>query len=165
MKRIIAFILIVSFLLCEPFAMAETGVPAQAPTVEELTEGYFRVLSGIEFGTAGVSLKTAIAASMVYNFAVEHELNNPDVKSVRNNMLAAFERMNDDEQTAFWEGFDSVRAILEDCLEDWKGQRPLFEDAGVAEAMDEVIDDPLNRLAWENLRDFTLTMGNAMDVG
>ena len=160
MKRIIAFVLMVSFLLCGPLALAETNAPAQAPTVEELTEGYFRVLSGIEFGTAGVSLKTAIAASMVYNFAVEYELNNPDVKSLRSTMLAAFEKMNDDEQAAFWEGFESVRAILDDCLEDWQSQRPLFEDAGVAEAMDEVIGDPLNRLAWENLRDCTLAMGN-----
>ena len=36
---------------------------------------------------------------------------------------------------------------------------------GDAVKMDEVMYDPLNRLAWENLRDHTLTMGNAMNVG
>ena len=41
----------------------------------------------------------------------------------------------------------------------------VFEDAGVTETMDEVMYDPLNRLAWKNLRDHTLTMGNDMNVG
>ena len=34
-----------------------------------------------------------------------------------------------------------------------------------ADAMDEVMYDPLNRLAWENLRDHTLTLGNDENVG
>ena len=32
--------------------------------------------------------------------------------------------------------------------------------SGVAEVMDGFVRDPLNRLAWENLRDCTLTLGN-----
>ena len=80
-------------------------------------------------------------------------------------MLAAFEGMSAEDQAAFWQGFDAVRALLDDCLEDWEAVRPQFEDAGVAEAMDEIMYDPLNRLAWENLRDHTLTMGNDTNVG
>lgn len=111
------------------------------------------------------TLKTAIAASEVCAFAEVHELYNPDVKPLRANMLAAFEGMSEDDQAAFWQGFDTVRALLDGCLEDWEGSRALFEDAGVAEAMDEVMYDPLNRLAWENLRDHTLTMGNDTNAG
>lgn len=152
-----------------PEATAADGIeppaPAQAPTVEELSEGYFNVLSGLESGTAGVSLKTAIAATKVCAFAEAHALYNPDVEPLRANMLAAFEGMSAEDQAAFWQGFDAVRALVDDCLEDWEARRPQFEDAGVADAMDEIMYDPLNRLAWENLRDHTLTMGNDTNVG
>ncbi len=138
----------------------EAPAPAEALTAEEFAEGYFKALSGLESGTAGASLKAAGAACQVCAFAVEHDLYNPDVEAMRANMLTAFEGLSPEEQTAFWQGFDSVRALLDECLEDWEAQRPLFEDAGVAEAMDAVMYDPLNRLAWENLRNHTLTMGN-----
>ena len=143
----------------------ELPAPAQAPTVEALTEGYFDVLSGLESGTAGASLKTAIAASEVCAFAQAHALYNPDVESLRANLRAAFEAMRAEDQASFWQGFDAVRALLDDCLADWETVRPQFEDAGVAAAMDGIMADPQNRLAWENLRDYTLTMGNDADVG
>lgn len=143
----------------------EAPAPEEAPTVEEFAEGYFDVLVNLESGTAGASLKTAIAAGDVCAFAEAHELYNPDVEPLRGNMLAAFEGLSDDEQTAFWANFDIVRALLDECLEDYDANRALFEDAGVADTMDEVMYDPLNRLAWENLRDHTLTMGNDANVG
>jgi len=143
----------------------ELPAPAKVPTVEALTEGYFNVLSGLESGTAGASLKTAIAASEVCAFAQAHALYDPDVGPLRANMRAAFEAMSAEDQAAFWQGFDAVRALLDDCFEDWETQRPQFEDAGVAGTMDGIMHDPLNRLAWENLRDHTLAMGNDADVG
>ena len=139
--------------------------PAEAPTVEALAEGYFKVLANLEVGTAGASLKTAIAADAVCHFAENNLLYNPDVDALRANMVEAFDAMGEDEQNAFWQGFDAVRPLLDDCLEDWEANRAQFEDAGVAESMDEIMYDPLNRLAWENLRDHTLTMGNDMNVG
>ena len=153
-------------------ALAEDGndgfeppAPAPAPTVEEFAEDYFALLMGLEAGTAGDSLKTAEAAAKVCAFLVAHDLYNPDVEPLRANMLAAFEALDADAQEAFWQGFDAVRALLDDCLEDYDANRPLFEDAGVADTLDEVMYDPLNRLAWENLRDHTLTIGNDMNVG
>ena len=98
-------------------------------------------------------------------FAQAHALHNPDVESLRANMLAAFENMSAEDRAAFWQGFDAVRALLDDCFEDWETVRPQFEDAGVAVAMDEIMIDPLKRLAWENLRDHTLTMGNDAVAG
>ena len=139
--------------------------PAEAPSVEDFSEKYFAVIIGLEAGSAGASLKTAVAASEVCAFAVAHELYNPDVEPLRANMLAAFEAMGEDDRALFWENFEAVRALLDDCLEDYEANRTAFEDAGVAEAMDEVMYDPLNRLAWKNLRDHTLTMGNDMNVG
>ena len=138
--------------------------PAPAPSAEAFAERYWAVLAGLETGTAGASLKTAAAAEKLCAFAVENELWNPDTEALRANLLSAFEGMSAEEQAAAQAGFDAVRALLDACLEDWQAQRGLFEDAGAATAMDEVMGDPLNRLAWENLRNHTLTMGNAPDA-
>lgn len=143
----------------------EPPAPAEAPSADELAESYFDVIAGMESGTAGASLKAAIAASDVCVFAMAHELYNPDAEPLRTNMLAAFEAMSEDEQYLFRQNFDTVRALLDGCLEDYDANRAVFEDAGVVDTMDEVMYDPLNRLAWENLRDYTLTMGNDLDVG
>ena len=149
----------------EEFGEYEAPDPAEAPAADEFAAGYFRVIADLESGTAGASLKTAAAASEVCAFAEVYALYNPDVETMRANMLTAFESMDADEQALFWENFEAVRALLDDCLEDYEANRAVFEDAGVAEAMDEVMYDPLNRLAWENLRDHTLTLGNDMNAG
>jgi len=142
----------------------EAPEPAEAPTAEEFAEDYFNVVVNLKPDDAGASLKTAVAASNVCAFALAHDLYNPDVEPLRENMIAAFEGLSEDEQADFWTGFDAVRALLDDCLEDYEANRAVFEDAGVADTMDEVMYDPLNRLAWENLRDHTLTMGNDTNV-
>ena len=141
------------------------SVPAQAPTAEEFAEGYFSVVAGLETGTAGASLKLAIAASEVCAFARAYRLDALDAAPVRANMLAAFEAMDGDGQALFRENFDAVRALLDDCLEDYDANRGAFEDAGVADGMDAAMRDPLTRPAWENLRDYTLAMGNAANAG
>ena len=143
---------------------SEPVPPADAPTAEAFAEGYFSVIAGLEAGTAGASLKTAIAASDVCAFAVAHDLYNPDDAPVRANMLAAFTAMDEAGQAQFWQNFDTVRALLDDCLDDYDANRAVFDDAGVADAMDAVMYDPLNRLAWMNLRDYTLTLGNDVNA-
>lgn len=134
----------------------ETPPPAPAPTAQELAEGYFNVVSGIEFATAGASLKTAVAASEVCAFAVKHDLYNPDTEPLAANLRAAYEGMGEDERAAFWEGFDAVRTLVDDYLAEGKDSHAVLEDAGVADAMDEMMSDPLSRQAWENLRDQTM---------
>ena len=150
--------------------LAEAGVneydppaPEEPPTVEALTEDYFKVVAGLEVDRAGGSLATAICASKVCAFAEAYSLYNPDVEPLRANLLDAFEAMDKDSQNAFLTNFDAVRDLLEACLEDYDAQRGIFEDAGVVDTMDRIMYDPLNRLAWMHLRDYTMTMGNSDD--
>ncbi len=169
MKRILAMLTAAVLLLCACSALAESepaevteeaAATMEMPTLEAFADRYFSPLFNLEAGTAGASMKTAIAASEVCTFAMEYALWDPEIQTLRDNMLAAFETLGEDEQAAFWDGFEAVRELLDSCLEDYDANRGLFEDAGVAETMDQVMYDPLNRLAWENLRDHTLTMGN-----
>ena len=133
---------------------SDEDAPAQAPTTEEFADGYFAVLTGLESGTAGASLKTAAAASDVCAFARDHRVDNPDDEPLRANMLAAYEALDEEAKAAFAENFEAVRALLDD----YDANRADFEDAGVAEAMDEMMADPQSRAAWENLRDYTLAL-------
>ena len=144
--------------------VVETGA-LEAPSVDELAQDYFGTLANLEAGTAGASLKTAQAAANICAFAMDHGLWDPEMVNLHENIFAAFESLDADTQARALEGFNAVRALLDDCLEDYEANRAVFEDAGAAETMDEVMYDPLNRLAWENLRDHTLTMGNDENVG
>jgi len=143
----------------------ETADALEAPSAEAFAANYFDVLANLETGTAGASLKAAAAAADVCAFAMDNGLWDAQKPNLRENLLAGFETLDEDGQAMFWEGFESVRALLDDCLEDYEANRAVFEDAGAADTMDEVMYDPLNRLAWQNLRDYTLTMGNAENAG
>ena len=143
----------------------ETADALEAPSAEAFAANYFDVLANLETGTAGASLKAAAAAADVCAFAMDNGLWDAQKPNLRGNLLAGFETLDEDGQAMFWEGFESVRALLDDCLEDYEANRAVFEDAGAADTMDEVMYDPLNRLAWQNLRDYTLTMGNAENAG
>lgn len=130
------------------------------PPIEALTEHYFRTLAKVETGTAGASLKTAEAACFVCGFASAYDLEDAYIEQLRANMVTAFEQLDEDEQAAFWQGFDAVRELLDSCLEDYGANRAVFEDAGRAEEMDMYMGNWQVRSAWETLRDHTLTMGN-----
>lgn len=130
------------------------------PTAEAFEFAYFRMLAGLETGTAGSSLRAAEAACDVFSFAAFNGLDNPDIELLRANMLEGFSYLDEDEQAAFWQGFDIVRELLDNCFDDYEANRAVFEDAGVADMMDMLMEDEVYRTAWENLRDHTLTMGN-----
>ncbi len=145
------------------FERADSTLPA--PPAEAFAEGYFRPIGAVEQGTAGASLKQAIAAAEAADFAVAHELWDPDVEAVFDNMLEAWEGLDEDERAAFDGNFADVAGLVDACLDDWEAYRGLFDDAGAAEVMEMILSDPLNRLAWENLRDITLAIrsGDAAD--
>ena len=162
--KIIALLTLALALLLAQAGCAEsdagTPAPTEAPSAETLSERYFAAIANLESGTAGASLKTAIAAAEVCAVAEAFAVVDPDAESLCADLRAAFAEMDEAGQAAFRENFDAVRALIDDALEDYEANRGVFEDAGVAEAMDGFVRDPLNRLAWENLRDHTLTLGN-----
>ena len=130
------------------------------PSAEELADGYFRVIGGVEQGTAGASLKLAQAVADVTTFATDYALWDPAIETLRANMLEAWESLSDEERAAFDGNFINVVELIDSCLEDWESNAGVFEDAGVTEQMEMFVFDPLSRLAWENLCAHTLTLGN-----
>ena len=145
----------------EAMAFAPADASGGVPTVEILAEDYFRAVARIEAGSAGASLKLAETAARVCALAAEYGLWDPEVYRLRENLLAAWKSLTEDERAAFGANLLQVTALVDACFEDWEGHRALFEDAGAAETMEEIVYDPLNRLAWSNLRAFTRAMDNS----
>ena len=134
-------------------------VVAPGPTAEELVEGYFKVVGGIGPGSAGASLRQAKAAEDVMTFAIGHGIWNADNGTLRQNLLAAWESMTEDEQKAFDESFIDLLSMVRDAKADPETYAGQFEDAGAEKAAD-YFKDPAVMLSWDDLTSNTLTMGN-----
>ena len=132
-----------------------------SPTADAFADGYFRLIGGIETGTAGSSLKMAKAACDAVRFAADNHLEAADIETMRSEMLTAWEGLSDEERSAFDGNFMDVVMLLDQCMEDPASNHGMFEDAGAAEEMDALLADEAAMEAWRTLRDHTLTMGNS----
>lgn len=141
------------------FRLEYTEVPA--PTPEELVENYFKVIGGIQPGSAGSSLKQAKAAGSVLSFAYMNELWAADTEALRANLLTAWNGLTADEQAAFDGSFISVLTQMRDAWADWEANQGPFMDAGVGDMMMHLMPLRSSQLSWDVLTGNTLTMGNS----
>lgn len=140
-------------MLFEKVSDYEEEIPA-----EELAEGWIKVICGVEQGTAGASLKQAVAASELCRFAADQDLSEVDEANVSVCILTALMDFEEDEFVAFEENFEPVAQLVDACFEDWDANRGAFEDAGVADEMESLVSDAAVRQNWEKLRDGTRSL-------
>ncbi|MBO7405707.1 MAG: S-layer homology domain-containing protein [Clostridia bacterium] len=138
----------------------ERNLPA-VPLAEELTTGFFKVIGGIQSGTAGASLKQASAISEAMSFASRSQIWAADNPTLRRNILAAWNTLTPEEQTAFDDNFITVLTAARSAKENWDENKGAYEDAGVAETMTALLANRSAWLSWETLTANTLTMGNS----
>ncbi len=131
------------------------------PDANAFEDFYFRVVAEIPRGTAGASLSAAQAACDVLSFAADNELWLADTDTLRMNMLDAWMSLTDDERTNFDVNFRDLNELLNSCFEDWDANRGRFDDAGVAEPMEELIADGTSQWSWDTLSAHTWTLGNS----
>jgi len=134
---------------------------AEAPSAEAFAQEYFERIAGVERGTAGASLKAALAARDALRFAFEYDLWNTDMPAMRGNMLAAWESLDDDARARFDENLFGIADLLDGAFGDYASVAGMFEDAGVGEDMARLVTDEDARRSWETLFAHTLTMGNS----
>lgn len=130
--------------------------PEPAFSADELAGGYVDVICGVEQGTAGASLKQALAAAEICRFAAGHDLSAADDDNVTGCVLVALARLDEAQLAAFGDSFDALAALADSCFADWDANRGLFDDAGVAGDMELLAMDPEARYNWIRLRDATL---------
>ena len=171
MKRILPLLLILSLLLtaCGGAQKTPADTPSDRnedttellnpPSAEELQDEYFRVIGGLEVGTAGASLKRAQAIQKVLRFASNHQLSKVDVTALRNNLMEAWNGLTEEERSSFDGNFIDICRIMDDCSENWESNRGAFDDAGVGDQMEVLLKDSYED--WSILKAHTLTMGNS----
>ena len=130
------------------------------PDAEALADFYFHVVADVQNDAAGASLAEAAAACDVLAFATGNELWLADVDTLRANMLEAWESLTDDERAAFDESFPALNELLSGCFEDWDANRGSFDDAGVADTMEELMENGTAQWSWDTLSAHTWTLGN-----
>lgn len=132
-----------------------------APTEKQLLNGFFKVVAGIERGTAGASLKEAEAAAEVFKFAQDYSIATCNIEELRDNMLDVWEdKMTADQRAAFDESWMGIVQLLDGIQA--KGKVPAaFADAGVADEFKTLMAQDGAWDNWDTLRSHTMTMGNS----
>jgi len=84
-------------------------------------------------GSAGSSLKGAIAAYDILSFCQEKALRETNPSQLLMNLTDAYWTLNEEERTELEANLDSIHDLIEDCYENYSQVEGLFEDAGVSE--------------------------------
>ena len=133
----------------------------EAPSAEELAERYFKPIAALETETAGAELKKAQAVLDTYAFCIDNAVWQMDKETLRENMLTAFESLTQEEQAAF----DRIEPeITEEALRLLKEDEKLTEaytDAGVAERLETLREDPTIRSSLGLFLAYVMTLGNS----
>ena len=137
------------------------GKEEPAPGAEDLQENFFRQVASCQPGTAGASLKAAQAACRTLSFAVSRQLHSADIHALRENLLEAWNGLQEEERAAFDGSFLTVCSLMDSCFAEWESNRAVFEDAGVADEMERLLQEPDSREDWSVLMSHTLTLGNS----
>ena len=129
-----------------------------APAADDLAEGFLRPIADLETGTAGYSLKLAIRTCEAVRFAWGNALWNADVQGLRDNLAAAWERLDADARQRFYENFPEVVRLADAAFANCAEARGTFDDAGVGEDMALMAASPEARQSWRTLEGYTLAL-------
>ena len=87
-------------------------------------------------GTAGSSLKEAIAAYKFAAFAGEKQLANTDEMLLSEAAAGALAGLTEEQRAELSGNMESIYSVLTKAFEDYESMRDLFDTAGIAEEMD-----------------------------
>ena len=119
---------------------------------EEIRTGLLDVIGAYEPGTAGSSLKRAVAAANVLEFAAENHSALEDKAGFSEALQTAWNEMTEAEKDRFPEQFASVAELADETLQDFSSLSGLFEDAGVLEKTQQLLQKENLRDDWEALK-------------
>ena len=124
------------------------------PAVDAETIGteFLDAVSRYEPGTAGSSLKRAVAAMRVLEFCNAHHLAETDREKFTENLLAAWKEYPETKKELFPELFASVADQVDEDLQKGTALSGLFDDAGILEEMQQLLAQDGLQASWETLK-------------
>lgn len=136
-------------------ASIATAEPVQyypAADAETIRTEFLDVVSRYEPGTAGSSLKRAVAAMHVLEFCNAHHLAETDREKFTENLLAAWKEFPETKKELFPELFASIAGQADEDLQNGAALSGLFEDAGILEEMQQLLSQDGLQISWETLK-------------
>ena len=125
---------------------------------EEIRTGLLDVIGAYEPGTAGSSLKRAAAAVKVLDFAETNRISQVEKEKFSEELKLAWQGMTDREKQNFPEQFSAIAELADDALQDFSSHIGLFEDAGILEKMQQLLQNEDLIENWESLKECTETI-------
>ena len=111
------------------------------------------LLTGLEEGTAGASLKQAQTAEEILTFAADKQIWNLDAYARTAAITEAWSGLSDEEKALAKRNFDGVAGMIDKVFKDYESVRGTFEDAGVGEEMKALSVNVYARRSFNALRD------------
>ena len=136
-------------------ASIATAEPVQyypAADAETIRTEFLDVVSRYEPGTAGSSLKRAVAAMHVLEFCNAHHLAETDREKFTENLLVAWKEFPETKKELFPELFASIAGQADEDLQNGAALSGLFEDAGILEEMQQLLSQDGLQISWETLK-------------
>ena len=139
MKRL--FILVLA--LCLLTACGKAAVSA-----DQIREGIIEEVISYHPGTAGSSLKQALAAANVLRFATEQKLSKNDCKAA---FEKAWSETDEESQSYFRENYEGFSWLITTAFSDYDSVSGVFEDSGAAEIMKTALGQADAEKDWDAL--------------
>ena len=139
MKRL--FILVLA--LCLLTACGKANVSA-----DQIREGIIEEVISYHPGTAGSSLKQALAAANVLSFATEQKLSKNDCKTA---FEKAWSETDEESQSYFRENYEGFSWLITTAFSDYDSVSGVFEDSGAAEIMKTALGQADAEKDWDAL--------------
>ena len=99
-------------------------------------------------GTAGSSLKEAIAATELLAFCVEYA----DVENIEETVKNAWAALSEEQAQELSFSLEGIQFVIDSAFADYESMAGLFEDAGVEEKMRELVEMPAAQENWNTLK-------------
>lgn len=136
MKELLTIILCILLALC-PHGGISNENTANSPDAEDI----LNVLTDCTgyAGTAGSSLKNAIAACHLATFAADHELADMDEMLLSEAAAEAFAGLTEEQREELSFNLPSMHSVLTEAFTDYESISGLLDDAGIAAEMADLL--------------------------
>ena len=139
MKRLFILFLVLSLL---------TACGKAAVSSDQIRDNIINEVVSYHPGTAGSSLKQALAAANVLRFATEQKLSRNDCKTA---FEKAWSETDEESQEYFRENYEGLSWLITSAFSDYDSVSGVFEDAGVAEIMRTALGQADAEKDWDAL--------------
>ena len=139
MKRLFILFLVLSLL---------TACGKAAVSSDQIRDNIINEVVSYHPGTAGSSLKQALAAANVLRFATEQKLSRNDCKTA---FEKAWSETDEESQKYFRENYEGLSWLITSAFSDYDSVSGVFEDAGVAEIMRTALGQADAEKDWDAL--------------